>query len=348
MDLKGRIVLVTGGTGSFGRALLPRLLEEDVKAVRVLSRDELKQSELRREVEDPRLRLFLGDVRDLERLRIAFRGVDVIFHAAALKQVPALEYDPFEAVKTNVLGTQNVITAAIEAGVSLVVGLSTDKAVAPTNLYGATKLTAERLLQQAGVYSEAFDEDFSITRFAAVRYGNVVGSRGSVVPLFREQAKTGAITITDERMTRFWITLPETVDFVLSCIPNVVRGGEVFVPKIPSAKIVDIASAIAPDQKRVVTGIRPGEKLHETLLTEDEARRAVDLEDRFVIEAYRPGADRYVPRAEYVSRGDHRHSKKLPDGFRYSSDTNDSWLTVAELRDLVGAPAPLASAEYPY
>lgn len=326
MDLAGKTVLVTGGTGSFGRALLPRLLEQDVKAVRVLSRDELKQSELRREVEDPRLRLFLGDVRDLERLRIAFRGVDLIVHAAALKQVPALEYDPFEAVKTNVLGTQNVITAAIEAEVSLVVGLSTDKAVAPTNLYGATKLCAERLLAQGGAYSISFGsmsqyDDFAITRFAAVRYGNVVGSRGSVVPIFQEQARAGTLTITDERMTRFWITLPDAVEFVLSSLSLVDGGGEVFVPKIPSARVTDIARAIAPAQRHVFTGIRPGEKLHETLLTEDEARHAYDSDDRYVITPFRP-------QPTVVAQ--------LPDGFSYSSDTNPHFLTVPELEVLVG------------
>ena len=331
MELDGRTILVTGGTGSFGRALLPRLLEADVKAVRVLSRDELKQSELQREVNDPRLRLFLGDVRDLDRLRVAFQGVDLIFHAAALKQVPALEYNPFEAVKTNILGTQNVITAAIEAEVSLVVGLSTDKAVAPTNLYGATKLCAERLLAQGGVYSESFDEDFTITRFAAVRYGNVVGSRGSVVPIFREQAKTGTVTITDERMTRYWLTLSEAVEFVLSCLP-LVKGGEVFVPKIPSARIPDIAEALAPRAERVVTGIRPGEKLHETLLTEDEARQAYDAGDRYVILPFRPYANGSV--------------QGLPDGFRYSSNTNDRWLSVEDLRELLGVSSPAPMAEY--
>lgn len=317
MDLSGSTVLVTGGTGSFGRALLPRLLEQDVAAVRVLSRDELKQSELQREVDDSRLRLLLGDVRDLERLRLAFRGVNVIIHAAALKQVPALEYNPLEAVHTNVSGTQNVITAAIENHVSLVVGLSSDKAVAPTNLYGASKLCGERLLAQAGVYSED-------TRFAAVRYGNVVGSRGSVVPVFREQAKSGVLTVTDDRMTRFWITLEEAVEFVLTCLP-LVQDGETFIPKLPSAHILDIAEAIAPKADYVFTGIRPGEKLHETLITVDEARSARDCSDRYMIPPFRPVAQHYT-------------GTRLPEGFTYSSDTNTQWLTVAQLRDLLGGP----------
>lgn len=333
MQIDGATVLITGGTGSFGSTLVQTLLEHhSVTAVRVLSRDELKQSELRCRVDDSRLRLFLGDVRDLDRLRMAFRGVDIVIHAAALKQVPALEYNPFEAVQTNVVGTQNVITAAIEQGVRLVVGLSTDKAVAPTNLYGATKLCAERLLAQAGSYS---DDTF----FAAVRYGNVVGSRGSVVPIFREQAKSGTVTITDDRMTRYWITLQDAVDFVLSSVGRIEYGGEVFVPKIPSARIVDIAQAIAPDAERLITGIRPGEKLHETLLTEDEARHAFDAGDRYVIQRF--GTPQPPPHV-VPDDGTGRRWAALPlsDGFRYSSDTNDRWLAIDDLRALLDAPTP--------
>lgn len=317
ISLSGTTVLVTGATGSFGTEFIRTVLERhDVKAIRAFSRDELKQGELRQKVDDSRLRLLLGDVRDLERLRLATRGVDVIIHAAALKQVPALEYNPFEAIRTNVLGTQNVITAAIENRVREVMGLSTDKAVAPTNLYGASKLCSERLLAQAGAYS---DDTF----FAAVRYGNVVGSRGSVVPIFREQALTGVVTITDERMTRYWITLAEAVDFVLSSLARLEYGGEVFVPKIPSARVVDIAEALAPGSERMVTGIRPGEKLHETLLTEDESRHAYDAGDRYIIERF---GEPQPPRGE-----------RLPDGFTYSSDTNEHWLSVADLRALTSA-----------
>lgn len=314
MTLSGKTVVVTGATGSFGTRLIQTLLtsEEAPKAIRAFSRDELKQGELRAKLEDDsRVRYLLGDVRDLDRLKIALRDADVVIHTAALKQVPALEYNPFEAVRTNILGTQNVITAAIENDVELVVGLSTDKAVAPTNLYGATKLLAERLLAQAGVYAKD-------TRFAAVRYGNVVGSRGSVVPIFRAQAESGAITITDSRMTRFWITLDEAVQFVLSCLP-LIEDGEVFVPKIPSARIRDIATAIAPHAAMNYIGIRPGEKIHETLLTEHEARDSYDLGDRYVIMPHR--LEPLVPRGV-----------GLPGEFRYSSNTNDQWLSVEDLR----------------
>lgn len=288
--------------------------------MRVFSRDELKQSELHAQYADEsRLRFLIGDVRDLERLRVAVRGVDLIIHAAALKQVPVCEYNPFEAVATNVLGTQNVATAAIENHVPLVVGLSSDKSVAPTNLYGASKLLAERIFAQAGVYADE-------TRFGSVRYGNVVGSRGSVIPVFRRQAGEGVVTITDRRMTRFWITLPEAVEFVLSCLP-LIGDGEVFVPKIPSARITDLAEAIAPDAGQVVTGIRPGEKLHECLLTRDEARDSFDLGDRYVTLPHRTGA-RQEP------------GERLPDGFQYTSDSNTEWLDVGRLRELLGDPIP--------
>lgn len=320
VDLAEKTVLVTGATGSFGTEFIRTVLEShDVKAVRAFSRDELKQSELRRKVDDSRLRFLLGDVRDLERLRIATRGVDVIVHAAALKQVPACEYNPFEAVQTNIVGTQNVITAAIENEVSLVLGLSTDKAPFSATLYGATKLVAERLLSQAGVYV-----DPEITRFGAVRYGNVLGSRGSVVPIFREQAKSGVVTITDPRMTRFWMRLDQAVEFVLSSLP-LVRDGETFVPKIPSASISDLVDVLAPDAERLVTGVRPGEKLHEVLLTEDESRNAYDVGDRYAIVPFR--VEPSVVPSDWIS---------LPDGFRFDSDTNDRWLTSEELRALTG------------
>jgi UDP-N-acetylglucosamine 4,6-dehydratase len=322
MDLNGKTLLITGATGSFGTAFIREVLRRyDVTAIRAFSRDELKQGELAETVKDSRVRFLLGDVRDADRLRIATRGVDLIVHAAALKQVPACEYNPFEAVQTNIFGIQNVISAAIDNRVPLTMSLSTDKAVNPVNLYGATKLCAEKIVAQAGVYAAG-----TSSRFASVRYGNVTGSRGSVIPVFRQQAATGQVTITDERMTRFWITLDQAVDFVLSSIPRV-TGGETFVPKIPSMRIVDLAATLAPDAERVITGIRPGEKLHEVLLTEDESRHAFDLGDRYVI---------LPARLEPVQTpGD-----VLPDGFRYSSDSNDQWLTPDELRAIADGLGP--------
>jgi UDP-N-acetylglucosamine 4,6-dehydratase/5-epimerase len=321
-DLNGKTLLITGATGSFGTAFIREVLKRyDVEAIRAFSRDELKQGELALAIGDSRVRLLLGDVRDYERLRVATRGVDLIVHAAALKQVPACEYNPFEAVQTNIVGTQNVISAAIDNRVPLTVALSTDKAVNPANLYGATKLCAEKIVAQAGAYAGR-----TPVRFASVRYGNVMGSRGSVIPIFKQQAPTGRITITDERMTRFWITLDEAVDFVLSCIP-LAEGGETFVPKIPSMRVLDVAEALAPEAERVVTGIRPGEKIHEVLLTEDEARHSYDLGDRFVILPYRH--EPAEPRGA-----------ELPDGFRYSSDTNDRWLTPADLRAIAERIGP--------
>jgi len=321
-DLNGKTILITGATGSFGTAFISEVLSRyDVAAIRAFSRDELKQSELAQRIDDPRVRLLLGDTRDLQRLRVATRGVDLIVHAAALKQVPACEYNPFEAVQTNIIGAQNVISAAIDNRVELTVSLSTDKAVNPANLYGATKLCAEKLMAQAGVYSSG-----TPSRFASVRYGNVTGSRGSVIPIFRQQAASGRLTITDERMTRFWITLPQAVEFVLSCLP-LVRGGETFVPKIPSMRVVDVADALAPGAERVITGIRPGEKLHEVLLTEDESRHSYDLGDRYVI--LPAGADR-TP----------ENGSPLPEGMRYASDGNDRWLSADELREIADALGP--------
>jgi UDP-N-acetylglucosamine 4,6-dehydratase/5-epimerase len=324
-DLTGKTLLVTGATGSFGTQFIRTVLaKHDPAAVRVFSRDELKQSQLATAFgDDSRLRLLIGDVRDVERLRRATRGVDLIVHAAALKQVPACEYNPFEAVQTNVVGAENVITAAIDNQVPLTVALSTDKAVNPVNLYGATKLCAEKIVAQANAYAP----DGSV-RFASVRYGNVVGSRGSVIPIFKQQARTGTVTLTDERMTRFWITLPEAVEFVLSCL-DLIQGGETFVPKIPSMRVTDIADALAPDAERRVVGIRPGEKLHEVMVTEDEARHAFDLGDRFVILPQRPTWPRTDPAGD-----------RLPDGFRYASDNNDRWLTADELAEMTRDIAP--------
>ena len=300
------------------------LNEHDPAAIRVFSRDELKQSELqRRFADDDRLRYLIGDVRDLPRLVRATRGVDLIVHAAALKQVPACEYNPFEAVQTNILGAEHIVTAAIENDVPLTLALSTDKAVNPVNLYGATKLCAEKIFTQGNAYAAD-----SRARFASVRYGNVMGSRGSVIPLFKAQAETGVITITDPRMTRFWITLEQAVQFVLDCL-ELAGGGEVFVPKIPSMRVADIAEALAPDAEQRFIGIRPGEKLHEVLLTEDEARHTRSIDKGYVI------MPEYASWALRPPQGE-----PLPDGFRYSSDNNSAWLDVDALRDMA---APLAA-----
>ena len=318
--LDGRSILITGGTGSFGRRFVRTVLSRtQARRVVVYSRDELKQFEMRQEFgDDPRLRFFIGDVRDAERLRRAFDGVDVVVHAAALKQVPAAEYNPFEAVKTNILGAQNVIDAAIDRGVSRVVALSTDKASSPINLYGATKLVSDKLFVQGNSYAAGKE-----TRFAVVRYGNVVGSRGSVVPFFQARAASGVLPITDERMTRFWITLQQGVDFVLSSL-EVMRGGEIFVPKIPSMRVVDLAKAIAPEARLELVGIRPGEKLHEEMISVDDARRTIDIGDRYVIQP------------EFAWWGDgYREGKPLPEGFAYTSDKNDTWLDVEGLRRLL-------------
>ena len=312
-------VLVTGGTGSFGRKFIETLLREHrPRRLIVFSRDELKQHEMRQQfsADEKTLRYFIGDVRDVSRLQLAFHGVDIVVHAAALKQVPACEYNPIEAVKTNIEGGRNVIEAALATGVKRVLALSTDKAVNPVNLYGATKLVAEKLFVQANAYSGG-----GAPRFSCVRYGNVVGSRGSVIPLFREQSRAGKITLTDSRMTRFWLTLEQGVRFVIDCIERM-HGGEVFVPKIPSMKMMDLVAAIAPDCAVEHIGIRPGEKLHEALIGEDEARSTLEFEDRYVIEPLHPwwGVDHWPG------------GRRLADGFRYASDNNTQWLTVEDLR----------------
>lgn len=317
--LNGASILVTGGTGSFGKAFISHILEgHDPARVVVFSRDELKQYEMRQQMgDDSRLRYFLGDVRDRERLDMALRGVDYVVHAAALKQVDTAEYNPMEFVKTNILGSENVIQASINAGVSKVVALSTDKASSPANLYGATKLTADKLFISSNHY--AVDGG---TRFCVVRYGNVMGSRGSVIPFFRERALQGEpLPITDHRMTRFWITLPQAVDFVVDAFESM-TGGELYVPRIPSMRVTDLAEAIAPGLGTVEIGIRPGEKLHEEMISSEDARRTVRQDTRYVVQ----------PTLAMWGGFHEAPGDPVPDGFAYSSDTNDLWLNVDDLR----------------
>lgn len=317
----GKTILITGGTGSFGKACTGILLKEhNPHSIRIYSRGELLQWEMQKQFHDGRIRYFVGDVRDKERLHRAFNDVDILIHAAALKQVPACEYNPIEAVKTNIDGARNIINCALDNDVQRVLALSTDKAVHPINLYGATKMVAEKLFVQGNNYAGSRD-----IRFSCVRYGNVVGSRGSVIPLFLEQKKSGEITITDERMTRFWITLDQGVHLVLTAIEKM-TGGEIFIPKIQSMKVIDLARAIAPEARIKIIGIRPGEKIHEVLITEDEARHTVDVGDYFVIE----------PELHFWKENNQTiNGKLLPEGFYYSSDTNKSWLTIEELKKIV-------------
>lgn len=325
MNWKEKIVLVTGGTGSFGRKFVRIMLEEyRPKKIIVLSRDELKQHEMRMAgFTDESLRYFIGDVRDVRRLRRAFQDVDVVVHAAALKQVPACEYNPNEAIMTNIMGAQNVIEAALDMDVGQVMAISTDKAVNPVNLYGATKLAAEKLFVRSNAYAGGKG-----TRFSCVRYGNVVGSRGSVIPLFLKQRSSGVVTITDERMSRFWLSLEQGVRFTIGVLEQMRSkdSGEVFVPKIPSMKVVDVAKAIAPECTYEVIGIRPGEKLHEVLVSEDDARQAFELDEMFVIEP----SDASWERTSWSDRG-----TPLKDGFSYTSDTNEQWLNQDEISALV-------------
>lgn len=321
--LSGKSVLVTGGTGSFGKHFIRTILREhDPRRVVVLSRDELKQFEMQQHPDfrahADRLRYFIGDVREPARLRHAFRDVEVVVHAAALKQVPACEYNPFEAIKTNIHGAQNVITAALEAGVERVIALSTDKACNPANLYGATKLASDKLFIAGNAYVGA-----RRTRFSIVRYGNVVGSRGSVVPFFIRKRADGRLPITDMRMTRFWITLDQGVQFVLRSLERM-QGGELFVPKIPSMKMPDLARAICPSCELEEVGIRPGEKLHEVMISEDDSRHTVEKEDHYAI----------LPEFPWWQHG-HHGGTPCADGFRYSSDTNTQWLSVEELREII-------------
>ena len=326
-DLDGKVVLVTGGTGSFGRAFVQSVCAQFTpKKLIVFSRDELKQYEMAQAFPPERwpfLRYFIGDVRDAERLQTAMRGVDYVIHAAALKHVPIAEYNPFECIKTNVMGAENVVNAAISAGVKRVVALSTDKAANPINLYGASKLASDKIFVAAGAM--AGDAD---TRFCVVRYGNVMGSRGSVAPFFRKLAAEGAaeLPITDARMTRFWITLDQGVNFVLSSL-EAMAGAEIFVPKIPSMRTTELATAIAPNLPHKLVGIRPGEKLHEIMVPEDDARSTVELSDRYVI---LPSHD-LARRDAYLAQG----ALELPEGFSYVSDRNPERLDARGLQALL-------------
>jgi len=312
-------VLITGGTGSFGRALTKRLINSKVRRIAIFSRDELKQHEMKNEFRDERLRYFIGDIRDGSRLDIALHNVDYVIHAAALKQVDTGEYNPMEFVKTNVVGSQNVIDACIRNSVKKVIALSTDKASSPINLYGATKLTADKLFSAANNYSFGYG-----TLFSVVRYGNVMGSRGSVIPFFKQLAAEGKIfPITDKRMTRFWITLEQAVEFVLESF-EIMQGGELYVPRIPSMKIMNLAEAIKKDFKYEEVGIRPGEKLHEEMISPDDSRRTIELSNRYVVSPIFAEWGFTPPKGKVVE-----------DGFTYRSDTNDLWLTIEDLQRLI-------------
>lgn len=319
--LDGASVLITGGTGSLGKSLIEYMIDETkVRRIAVFSRDELKQQHLRQQFQnDSRLRWFLGDVRDLERLKRALHGVDYVIHAAALKQVDTGEYNPMEFIKTNVLGSQNVIDASIEAGVKRVVALSTDKASSPINLYGATKLTADKLFVAANNYSFTYGTTFSV-----VRYGNVMGSRGSVIPFFQECATKGiSLPITDFRMTRFWISLDSAIKFIVESL-EIMTGGELYVPKIPSMKIIDLARAVAPNSKLVEIGMRPGEKLHEEMISADDSRRTIILDNRFVV---RPVVAEWGYKSPVGA--------EMPEGQAYKSDTNDLWMSELDIKNFI-------------
>jgi UDP-N-acetylglucosamine 4,6-dehydratase len=320
--LTGSSILVTGGTGSFGKAFIDYALKNfDPKRIVIFSRDELKQYEARQRFNnDSRLRWFIGDIRDQHRLKRAMHNVDYVVHAAALKQVDTAEYNPFEYVQTNIIGSQNVVEAAIDTGVKKIVALSTDKASSPLNLYGATKLAADKLFQSANHYAAGYE-----TRFSVVRYGNVMGSRGSVIPFFKKLAAEGKpFPITDARMTRFWITLPQAVQFVVDSFDQMV-GGELYVPRIPSMKLTDLVEAIAPGAETYEMGIRPGEKLHEEMISEDDSRRTLLLGNRYVV------LPTIADWGDFVTP----EGKPLPDGFAYRSNTNDLWLTSSDIQKLL-------------
>lgn len=329
LDLNGENVLITGGTGSFGKAFVKSVLQKYPKVGKlvVFSRDELKQYEMALEFPTERyhaMRYFIGDVRDGARLERALEGIDIIVHAAALKQVPTAEYNPFECIKTNILGAQNLIDAALNKGIKKVVALSTDKAAAPINLYGATKLCSDKLFVAANNIKGKRDISFSV-----VRYGNVMGSRGSVIPFFMKQRETGVLPITNTEMTRFNISLEEGVDMVLYALENAI-GGEIFVPKIPSYKITDVATAIGPDCEQKVVGVRPGEKIHEEMITETDSLNTLETEKHFIIVSNMPFVDNSIER--YMEA---YQAKRVPENFRYSSGNNHDWLSVEQIRKLI-------------
>jgi UDP-N-acetylglucosamine 4,6-dehydratase len=329
---KGKSILITGATGSFGRVAVQKLLQKyEPSRLVVFSRDELKQSEMQETLPEskyPQLRYFIGDVRDYERVRQAFRKIDYVIHAAALKQVPAAEYNPIECIKTNVNGAENVIRAAIENEVAKVIALSTDKAANPINLYGATKLCSDKLFVAGNNMAGGH-----LTRFAVVRYGNVVGSRGSVVPLFRRLIKDGAkeLPITHADMTRFWITLDQGTDFVFKCFERM-NGGEIFVPKIPSMKVTDLAKAMAPKLPQAIIGIRPGEKLHEVMCPSDDSHLTIEFDDHYVIQP----TINFTNPVDYTKNKLNERGKKVPQGSSYSSDSNSQWLSSEQLLELIG------------
>ena len=327
--LNGKSILITGGTGSFGKAFVKTILTKypEIKRLVVFSRDELKQFEMAQvfpEKDYPAIRYFIGDVRDLDRVRRSLEGIDTVIHAAALKQVPAAEYNPFECIKTNIMGAQNIIEACLDMGVRNVVALSTDKAAAPINLYGATKLCSDKLFTAANNIKGGRD-----LRFSVVRYGNVMGSRGSVIPFFMQRRKSGVLPITDEAMTRFNISLQEGVDMVLWAIESAL-GGEIFVPKIPSYRVVDVAKAIGPDCDHPVIGIRPGEKIHEEMITASDSFNTVDLGKYFAI---LPSAGTYSVESYCAVKG----GKPVPPGYAYDSGSNEDFLSVEQIRELIKA-----------
>lgn len=329
--LNGKSILITGATGSFGKLMVKTILERySPRKLIIFSRDELKQYEMAQvfsPAEHQCLRYFIGDVRDKERLNRALNKVDIVLHAAAMKHVPAAEYNPFEAIRTNIIGAQNIIECSIDQKVQKVIALSTDKAVNPINLYGATKLCSDKLFMAATSYVGAANPIFSV-----VRYGNVLGSRGSVIPLFMKQKLTGRLTITDPRMTRFWITLQAAVDFVLDTL-RVMQGSEVFIPKIPSMTVPDMARAICPDCAVTYTGLRPGEKLNESMISRSDSFQCIEYDKYFVLLAS------FLSRSKYIAE---KGGRAVPDDFEYNSDTNAEWLTAEDLLRLLDESMPLA------